>query len=149
MSRDGWKKKVQGKFFSASPEETAEIARLFMSHLKSPKTVALHGTFGTGKTTFVKGLAAHCKDSLVHSPTFTYLQIYPGNPPIFHFDLYRIKTVEEFIQMGFTDYFDQEGICCIEWPQQVEKLLPANTIHITLGYEGDHTRRITIKNELE
>lgn len=148
MSKVGWKRKVRAEYFSISTEETEEIGRQIARSLTPGSIVALQGDLGAGKTTLVKGLAAHCPEVLVNSPTFTYLQVYSGSPPIFHFDLYRLKNADEFLKMGFSDYLEQEGICCIEWAERIGALLPAHTILISLEHAGDDKRRICVR-ELE
>ncbi len=131
-------------FLSSSPEETIAIGRFLAPRFLPGHILAIEGDLGTGKTTLIKGLAAHCSAALVNSPTFTYLQIYEGVPPLFHFDLYRLKEAQEFIQMGFTDYFQQQGICCIEWSERIESLLPQNAIHIRLEHIEENKRKISI-----
>ena len=76
-----------------------------------------------GKTTFIKGLihaAAQIASSEVQSPTFNYLNIYEGRKTIYHFDLYRLRDRDEFLSMGFDEFFDAGGICCIEWSERIE-----------------------------
>jgi tRNA threonylcarbamoyladenosine biosynthesis protein TsaE len=148
MSKAGWKRKVRANYLTGSAKETEEIGRRIAQSLTPGGIVALQGDLGAGKTTLVKGLAAHCTGVLVNSPTFTYLQIYSGTPPIFHFDLYRLKNAEEFLKMGFSDYLEQGGICCIEWAERIRVLLPAHTVFISLEHAGDGKRRICVR-ELE
>jgi tRNA threonylcarbamoyladenosine biosynthesis protein TsaE len=131
-------------FVSSSPEETIAIGRFIAPHLLPGHILAIEGDLGTGKTTLIKGLAAQCSNALVSSPTFTYLQIYEGIPPLFHFDLYRLKEPQEFLQMGFTDYFQQEGICCIEWPQRIESLFPPGVVRICLRHVEENKREIAV-----
>jgi tRNA threonylcarbamoyladenosine biosynthesis protein TsaE len=130
--------------FSSSFEETIEIGCLIRGDLKPGSIVAIQGDLGAGKTTLVKGLASNWETPLVNSPTFSYLHFYPGLPPLFHFDLYRLKGSQEFIQLGFTDYFDLGGICCIEWPDRIASLLPTNTLYITLEHMGETKRKISL-----
>jgi tRNA threonylcarbamoyladenosine biosynthesis protein TsaE len=105
--------------------------------------IALYGDLGAGKTTFVKAAAALlCPDKLVQSPTFTYLNIYEGETPLFHFDLYRLQSKDRFFEMGFLDYlYSGEGICFIEWPECIEDLLPKEAKRIKIAHtsEGERT----------
>lgn len=120
----------------SSLERTLELGRALGSKLKSNTILTLEGPLGAGKTSFIRGIAEslHTKD-LVQSPTFTYLHIYEADIPIYHFDLYRLKTTEDFIGLGFEEYFSQNGICLIEWPQILQPLLPKETALFELGYE--------------
>jgi tRNA threonylcarbamoyl adenosine modification protein YjeE len=90
-------------------EETIQFGKELALDLKNNDLIALHGDLGAGKTTLVKGIVseiAAVERRIVQSPTFTYLNIYETDPPLYHFDLYRLKSAEEFIQMGFLDFFD-------------------------------------------
>ena len=111
-----------------------------------PSIVALYGDLGAGKTTFVKGLAqavAHIPARAVSSPTFTLLNIYEGKRIVYHFDLYRLKSAEEFIERGLEDYLSLD-IACIEWPERIAHLLPPDTLHIEIAMEGEG-RRVRIR----
>lgn len=138
------KKKDDAIFFSSTPEETKDIGLFIKKTLRSGSVVAFQGDLGAGKTTLIQGFT----NCLVNSPTFSYLQMYPGTPPLFHFDLYRLSGHQEFIQMGFLDYFEQEGICCIEWSERISPLLPQNTLYIILEVLSATKRKISL-HELE
>jgi len=99
-----------------------------------PRSVlALSGDLGSGKTSFVQGLARGLGiKERVQSPTFVLLNIYPG---LYHFDLYRLKNSEDFMGLGFHEYFEKEGICAIEWPDRIQDILPAKTIYIHFAYD--------------
>ena len=141
-------KKLPARFLSHSSSETIEIAQQFCSTLSMNTVIALHGDLGAGKTTFVKGVAkglgALDMDS-VSSPTFSYLNIYDGQIPLFHFDLYRMNNVSDFILSGFEDYFHAGGICCIEWPCFALEVLPKGTILIDFKHQGMLEREIIIR----
>lgn len=116
--------------------------------LPAPSVVALFGELGAGKTTFIKGLvcgATQIEPSAVQSPTFTYLHIYEGKKRVFHFDLYRLRDGDEFLSMGFDEYFEAEGICCIEWSERIEQYLPLPRVAITLEHVQNDHRLITIE----
>lgn len=130
---------------TSSSEETQKIAESFGKTLSANTVVALFGELGSGKTTFIKGLIAgiaNISPREVNSPTFTYLNIYTDS--IYHFDLYRLKGEEDFLSMGFDEYFKAGGICCIEWPERISSLIPPEAIRITLEHIGQDQRRITI-----
>lgn len=102
--------------------------------------VALFGELGSGKTTFVKGLAS---SENVSSPTFNFLHIYPG--PLYHFDLYRLISEGDFLALGFQEYFNAGGICCIEWSEKIPSLLPKEAIRIYFEHAGGDKRTIAIE----
>ena len=112
-------------------EETRAFAKQLAQRLKPGDIIALFGDLGSGKTTFVQGLIPSKE---VTSPTFSYLHIY-GN--FYHFDLYRLPSIDDFIALGFQDYFFAGGICCIEWPEKIVSLLPPHSIHIHFFHEGN------------
>jgi tRNA threonylcarbamoyladenosine biosynthesis protein TsaE len=125
-----------------SAEETEKIAQELLQELKANSVVALFGDLGSGKTTFVKGLAS---SKSVSSPTFAFLHIHPGTPTFYHFDLYRLTSAEDFIALGFQEYFYADGICCIEWPDKIPSLLPKETIRIYFQHAGGDKRTIAIE----
>lgn len=127
-----------GRIRLNSREETLQFGQEMAK--KHPKGVfALSGNLGAGKTTFVQGLALGLGiEESVTSPTFVYLQIYDG---LYHFDLYRMKSGDDFIKLGFNEYFNT-GICAIEWPEKIDAILPANTIRIAFEYSNLHRTAI-------
>jgi tRNA threonylcarbamoyladenosine biosynthesis protein TsaE len=105
--------------------------------------LALSGDLGAGKTTFVQGLALGLDiQEPIQSPTFILLNAYD---PLYHFDLYRLKTSSDFTNLGFEEYFHKGGICAIEWPDRIADLLPPGTIHIHFSYEKNG-RIATVKS---
>ncbi len=150
MSNAGWKQKIKeiqekGPLLSSSASETFEWGRRLGEVLSPPVVICLFGELGGGKTTFIKGLvqgAAQIDPSLVQSPTFTYLNIYEGSPPIYHFDLYRLREAEDFLRMGFDEYFEAEGICCIEWSERIASLLPPQALSIFFRHTDKEEERL-------
>lgn len=132
-----------------SAGETAEAGALLAKDAAAGNVYALLGDLGVGKTTFSQGFAGGLgvKD-YVNSPTFTILQIYDdGRLPLYHFDVYRIEDPDEMEEIGYEEYFYADGVCLIEWADQIEELLPENTIRITIEKDlekGFDYRRITI-----
>lgn len=103
------------------------------------------GDLGAGKTTLIKGIAKGAGGILereVTSPTFSYLHIYSGKVPIYHFDLYRLRNAKEFCALGFQEYLEGDGVCCIEWAERIKDLLPPHTFHICLEHEKEERRKI-------
>ncbi len=136
--------KIISKYFSSSPEETEAIGRKIAGSLKAGSTVCLTGDLGAGKTTLSKGLVSEITGippHQVNSPTFTYLNIYEGREPLYHFDCYRLKDGDDFLKRGFDEYFT--GLCLIEWAEKIEEALPKRRILISIEYLEEGKREIT------
>ena len=132
------------EYFTNSPETTEEIAKEFASTLKGDEVVALYGGLGMGKTTFVRGLCSYFGiNSGVSSPNFAIVNEYNGDIKIFHFDMYRINSWDDLYSTGFFDYLGQ-GLCIIEWSENIEAALPDNTVRIEFQQGENFTDR-TIK----
>jgi tRNA threonylcarbamoyladenosine biosynthesis protein TsaE len=132
-------------WISESPEQTTFIGREIGSILRAGCVLCLYGDLGAGKTTLIKGIAAAVTGTPLHevtSPTFTYLNIYEGKCPLYHFDLYRLQGAEQFLAMGFGEFLDFGGICCIEWADRIQSILPKGTQTLCLLHRGEHKREI-------
>jgi tRNA threonylcarbamoyladenosine biosynthesis protein TsaE len=133
-----------------TPEETQSFGSDMAKTLKNGSIISLYGTLGSGKTQLVKGI---CKglgvEQTVNSPTFIIVNEYtsPQYPLIYHFDLYRMKSLDEIIDMGFRDYLENGDIILIEWPQHVENILPDDTIKIRLAHTNEDENSRWIKME--
>ncbi len=113
-------------------EEMIEFGQFVASTLPKPSILALSGELGAGKTTFVQGLAKELGiQEPIQSPTFILLNVYQG---LAHFDLYRLKNVEDFLALGFEEYFSSH-ICAIEWSERIRAILPLETIYIHFEYD--------------
>ncbi len=133
---------------SNSAAETREWGVALSQQLSPNTVVCLFGDLGAGKTTFIQGLVAGVtgvSPDLVNSPTFVYLNIYEGRRSVYHFDLYRLKDAEEFLSMGFDDFFYAGGICCVEWAERIMPLLPEDCITVHLNHIDEQKRHIEIK----
>ena len=109
---------------SGSYENTIEIAKKFSETLKPNDIILLYGDLGAGKTCFVNGiLQGFGFTDGGSSPTFTIVNEYPSNPPVNHFDLYRIKNPDELYEIGFFEYLDSGRINIIEWPERAGDIL--------------------------
>lgn len=108
--------------------------------------LALSGDLGAGKTTFVQGLVRGLggMESQVQSPTFVYLNEYIARLPVYHFDLYRLRTAQDFFSMGFDEYFEKKGLVVIEWPERIGPLLPA-PIRVHLRIKAPNQRELVIE----
>ncbi|MCK4518722.1 MAG: tRNA (adenosine(37)-N6)-threonylcarbamoyltransferase complex ATPase subunit type 1 TsaE [Candidatus Omnitrophica bacterium] len=124
-------------------EETKKIAGRLAGFLRPGDVLALVGNLGSGKTTFVKGLARGLGvNGLVVSPSYILLREYKAKPPLYHFDLYRLGYYEEVELLGYEEYFYGNGITCIEWADKIEKLLPKSYLRIQFEFLGEKKRTI-------
>jgi tRNA threonylcarbamoyladenosine biosynthesis protein TsaE len=119
-------------------QETEQFGAELWAQLPEKCLIFLHGPLGAGKTTLVRGfLRAAGFSGAVKSPTYTLVEEYFINDrKIVHFDLYRLNDPEELEWIGIRDYFDQQCVCFIEWPDQGKGFLPEPDRVITLSYEG-------------
>jgi tRNA threonylcarbamoyladenosine biosynthesis protein TsaE len=130
--------------------EGADATRTFAARLAPslpPNTLlALYGELGAGKTTFMQGLVQGlgASSSLVQSPTFVYLHSYPTRPPVYHFDLYRLSSPDDFLAMGFEEFFEKGGITAIEWPERIATILPPTALSIHFTAPSPDTRRLIL-----
>lgn len=136
------------KFKSSSVKETIEFGRKFAEELNAGDVVCLEGDLGAGKTHFVKGIASGfgIDQEKVNSPTFTLINEYYGETPIFHFDCYRLKTIKEALEIGIEEYLYGEGVSVIEWPSKIKELIPENAIQIEIKHTGTSERSILISD---
>ena len=137
-------------FHTASADETVALAEKFAKSLRRGDVVAYRGDLGAGKTAFTRGLARglHCTGE-VCSPTFALVHEYPGEIPLYHFDMYRIADADDLYATGYDDYLESGGILAIEWSENVEDVLPEDAIIVSITAEGENARRIEICSERE
>ena len=130
-----------------SLEDLSEIARELIASAKN-KTLLFYGQMGVGKTTLIKEIckALKVQDS-ISSPTFSLVNEYQtiDNAKVFHFDFYRITDEEEALDMGIEDYLYNNDWCLIEWPENIENLLPLDAVEIHLSILDDNKRNIQLK----
>jgi tRNA threonylcarbamoyladenosine biosynthesis protein TsaE len=120
------------------------FAEQFAKTLKSGDIVLLDGEMGAGKTVFAKGVAKGLGiEEEVTSPTYAYMNDYDG--VLFHYDCYRIESVEQAERLGLADYFDMGGICLIEWSQNIAPLLPKGCKRVCIQKRGENIRSITVE----
>ena len=126
-------------------ETTAQGEKLGKT-LAAGVVLAFFGGLGAGKTAFIRGLAKGLgiKDG-VSSPTFNIVNEYPGSPPLFHFDLYRLENADELFEVGWDDYLDRGGVCAVEWSEKMDGAFPENTIFIKIENLGVDKRSIEIE----
>ncbi|MDZ7820440.1 MAG: tRNA (adenosine(37)-N6)-threonylcarbamoyltransferase complex ATPase subunit type 1 TsaE [Candidatus Marinimicrobia bacterium] len=112
-------------FESKSAEATIAFGKQIAARLKPNDVLALYGDLASGKTTFVKGVNLfYHADQTATSPTFTLINEYRGDIPIFHIDCYRLRHPDEIIMLGFEDYLNAGGVVLIEWPERIEAHIP-------------------------
>ena len=137
--------------FSVADTEAAgaDLARRMRDDPSLPPFVALFGDLGVGKTAFVRGFASVLSPaSAVRSPTFALVREYPAAPrPLFHFDMYRVTDEDELISIGYDDYLARDGICLVEWSENIADFLPPDHLRVRIEKDDpaqpDH-RRITV-----
>ncbi|HAH51698.1 MAG TPA: tRNA (adenosine(37)-N6)-threonylcarbamoyltransferase complex ATPase subunit type 1 TsaE [Balneola sp.] len=136
------------KLRSNSVNTTIKYGREFAESLNIGDVVCLEGDLGAGKTHFVKGVASYfgINEEKVNSPTFTLINEYSGDIPIYHFDCYRIKSFNEAIEIGIEEYLYGDGVSIIEWPSKIKDLIPDNAIKIEIKHTGASERSILISN---
>ena len=108
--------------------------------------ISLRGSLGAGKTVFAKGVARSLgiQEAIV-SPTFTLVQEYEGSIPMYHMDLYRITSEEDFQMIGGEDLLYSDGVCLIEWSEIINYLLPNGTLFVDIKVNEDQSRTVTLK----
>jgi tRNA threonylcarbamoyladenosine biosynthesis protein TsaE len=130
-------------FKTNSPEETFAFGQCLAKVLGPGQVVCLAGDLGAGKTLLVQGLSkALGIEDTVNSPTFTILNVYEANFPIYHFDLYRLEYAEELFDIGFYEYTEGQGLSIIEWPDKFPAELPNEYLWIDIKSSGSMNERI-------
>jgi tRNA threonylcarbamoyladenosine biosynthesis protein TsaE len=124
--------------------ETLRLAGLLGKLLELSFVVALEGDLGAGKTTLVKEIVRSSgNNALVTSPTFTLLNVYEGSPKFYHFDLYRLNSLEELEYIGGEELIPaKDGIVLIEWADRVPAILPERYLEIKLEYIDENSRKL-------
>ena len=141
---------------TASAAETegvgAALAEEMAKDASLPPFIALYGDLGVGKTAFVRGFASvFCEGVAVRSPTFALVNEYRGKKKtLFHFDMYRITGEDDLYSIGYDDYLMRDGICLVEWSENIPFALPDNYLKVTIEKDDasrPDSRRISIKKE--
>lgn len=135
------------EIFTNSAEETILLGNKIGKLLEPGDIIAMQGTLAAGKTTFTKGIAQSLAiNETITSPTFTLISEYEGIRPLYHMDVYRINSEEEFIDLGVEDLMYSDGISIIEWSEKVMGQLPKKTIIIHIEILENDKRKFTISN---
>ena len=128
-----------------SLQDIERAARQFVEAMGDRKVLAFYGPMGVGKTTFIKAICKELQvDDVITSPTFAIVNEYQTRQgqPVFHFDFYRIRKIEEVYDMGYEDYLYSGALCLIEWPELAEDILPADTVAVRLSQQPDGSRAV-------
>lgn len=121
------------------------VAHQFVEAIGNSTHIAFDGEMGAGKTTFIKAV---CDElgviDTVNSPTFSIVNDYAtaDGRHIYHFDFYRLKSPQEALDFGIEEYFASNSLCLMEWPEQIEPLLPDDTLQVTIAVGSDGSRTI-------
>ena len=134
------------KLTVASLADIDAAAREFLHRIGSSRIIALYGKMGAGKTTFTTAFcrALGVREDAVGSPTFAIVNEYRtgDGEPLFHFDFYRIEKASEALDIGFYDYIDSGALCIMEWPENIEALLPDDTLRVRISVAPDGSRTL-------
>ena len=128
---------------SFSEKETEAIGEKLAKKLTGNEILALYGGLGAGKTCFTRGIAKglSVNENTVHSPTFALLNEYSGKFKVYHFDMYRINSLDSLYSVGFFDFLDT-GIIITEWSENINKFLPNGAIKVHLSYGQNENERV-------
>lgn len=133
-------------FHSKNPDDLMDVAKKILDCSNQERVFALFGKMGAGKTTLIKAFAHVLgSEDTVSSPTFSLVNQYNdkhGNP-FYHFDFYRINTLEEVYDIGFEEYLYSDAVCFFEWPEKILELLPDSYVYISIEVNENEERDIT------
>ena len=134
----------------ATGNDVAEAARKFVELMGDETVYTFTGEMGAGKTTFISALvtALGVDSEEANSPSVAIANEYRSETTaelMYHFDLYRLETLEEVLDIGFEDYLDSGALCFIEWPEKVADILPDDTVHVSVRVNDDHSRDIIVE----
>jgi len=130
------------KLRSKCEQDSIDIGRKIGSVLEKGNIICLDGQLGAGKTLMSKALAVSLGvDEYVTSPSYTIINEYSGDLPVYHFDVYRIDDIDEMYELGYEDYFYGEGVCIIEWASMILDLLPDDCLFVRIENTEIFTER--------
>ena len=141
-------------YITTSAEETEKIGLFLAEKIDTDYPgkafIALRGEMGVGKTAFVRGFASYFGITKVKSPTYTVVNEYRGQRKIFHFDMYRIESEDDLYSIGFDEYVANDGICIVEWSENISDFIPEDAIFVTISRVSDteNQRKIEILRDL-
>ena len=131
----------------AGLEDLDRAAKEFLGSIGEATLVAFYAPMGAGKTTFTTAIckALGVQEDAISSPTFAIVNEYRSGAgePIYHFDFYRIERPEEALDIGLYDYLDSGALCLMEWPENIEGLLPEETLKVNICVNPDGNRTVS------
>ena len=131
----------------ADTEDLDRAAEVFLSEIGENRIIAFYAPMGAGKTTFTTAVCRRLgvRDDAVSSPTFAIVNEYrtSSGEPLYHFDFYRITKITEALDIGFYDYIDSGCLCIIEWPENIEEILPEETLRVSIAVNPDESRTLS------
>lgn len=134
------------RIITHSAAETEALGSRVAARCTAGTVVAFFGGLGMGKTAFVRGMASVlCPQAEVSSPTFALVNDYGGNPPLVHFDMYRVTGWDDLDTTGFFDYQDAGAILAVEWSENIEEALPADAVRVTIRRLSETEREIIVE----
>lgn len=136
-------------------EGLEKAADRFVSLMDDYTIFAFYGEMGAGKTTFINALSRRLgvEEDMANSPSFSIINEYRSDTTaelIYHFDLYRLESLEEAMDIGVEDYFDSGVLCLLEWPERIEPMLPDDTVRVDIAADpvsGRRTLTVTLPDE--
>ena len=133
------------EIITKSAQQTQKLGEKIGRDLKPPVIIALYGELGSGKTTFIQGLAKGLGiKKRITSPTFVFVKKY--KPNFYHIDLYRIEETKEVKSLGLEEIFSEpKAVVAIEWAEKIKEILPKNRIDIWFNYLNQKQRKIEVK----
>ena len=133
-------------FITNCPSETEAVGEALGKVLTPGTVIAYRGDLGAGKTAFTRGLARGLgAKEQVTSPTYTIVNEYlSGRMPLFHFDMYRLRSSDDLFDIGWDDYLERGGVCAVEWSENVADAME-DALVVTIEKTGDEQRRITLE----
>lgn len=127
-------------------EEMEELGRKTGETCTPGTVISLRGSLGAGKTVFAKGVARSLGiNEAIVSPTFTLVQEYSGRLPMYHMDLYRITSEDDFQMIGGEDMLYSDGVTLVEWSEIINDTLPVGTLFVQITVNPDQSRTVTLK----
>jgi tRNA threonylcarbamoyladenosine biosynthesis protein TsaE len=143
---------IREDIISKSTDMTRDMGMALGRLLEPGEIVACSGQLGAGKTLFIQGMALGLGTDPkvpVTSPTYTLVHEYPGPKPLYHFDFYRLARIEDVLGLGYEEYFYDEGISAVEWPEKFPEVFPPETLWINLERESEKERKLSFSSEEE